>query len=162
MHGARFGGCGCAGLCHCSQLARERLSVADGEIAIARQRQRQVRRDRARENRHLVDGRLEQRDRMPFARASMAKIKASAVIPFNETEAMAVLIPGDATADLNAAVARANESLAEFQRIRRWTIWPEPDFPRTPGTRKIIKTQLAEVPPQSVVVPSIDIHVWCK
>ena len=83
------------------------------------------------------------------------EIKASAVIPFNETEAMAVLIPGDATADLNAAVARANESLAEFQRIRHWTIWPEPDFPRTPGTRKIIKTQLAEVPPQSVGVPSI-------
>ncbi len=70
------------------------------------------------------------------------EIKASAVIPFNETEAMAVLIPSHDDADLNAAVARANESLAEFQRIRHWRTWPEPDFPRTPGTRKIIKTQL--------------------
>ena len=72
------------------------------------------------------------------------EIKASAVVPFDETEAMAVLIPSDANADLNAAVARANESLAEFQRIRHWTTWPEPDFPRTIGTRKVIKTQIAE------------------
>jgi len=72
------------------------------------------------------------------------EIKASAVIPFAETEAMAVLIPSDQHADLTAAVARANESLAEFQRVRHWTTWPQPDFPRTPGTRKIIKTQIAE------------------
>lgn len=72
------------------------------------------------------------------------EIKASAVVPFEETEAMAVLIPSDANADLDDAVARANESLAEFQRIRHWTTWPEPDFPRTIGTRKVIKTQIAE------------------
>jgi long-chain acyl-CoA synthetase len=72
------------------------------------------------------------------------EIKASAVVPFAETEAMAVIIPNDANADLSAAVARANESLAEFQRIRHWTTWPGPDFPRTIGTRKIIKTQILE------------------
>ena len=83
------------------------------------------------------------------------EIRVSAVIPYNETEAMAVLIPSDASADLNAAVARANESLAEFQRIRHWRTWPEPDFPRTAGTRKIIKTQIAETASRSVVVPSI-------
>ena len=80
------------------------------------------------------------------------EIKASAVIPFNETEALAVLIPSEATADLTAAVARVNESLAEFQRIRHWRIWPEPDFPRTAGTRKIIKTQITEVPTKSVAL----------
>lgn len=86
------------------------------------------------------------------------EIKASAVIPFEETEAMAVLIPREANADLNAAVQQANESLAEFQRIRHWTTWPEPDFPRTIGTRKIIKTQIAEIishPSKSVFLPSI-------
>lgn len=86
------------------------------------------------------------------------EIKASAVIPFAETEALAVLIPSDEHADLNAAVARANETLAEFQRIRHWTTWPEPDFPRTAGTRKIIKTQIAETithPPASASLPSI-------
>jgi long-chain acyl-CoA synthetase len=31
-----------------------------------------------------------------------------------------------------AAIAAANSSLAEYQRIRRWLVWPEPDFPRTP------------------------------
>jgi len=92
------------------------------------------------------------------------EIKASAVIPFDDTNAMAVLIPVDRDANLTAALARANESLAEFQRIRHWTTWPEPDFPRTVGTRKIIKTQIAESIrtrngagslPQSVSLPSI-------
>ena len=72
------------------------------------------------------------------------EIKTSAVIPFAETEAMAVLIPTNEHADLSVAVARANESLADFQRIRHWTTWPEPDFPRTIGTRKIMKTHIAE------------------
>ena len=30
------------------------------------------------------------------------------------------------------AIDAANSSLAEFQRIRRWILWPDPDFPRTP------------------------------
>ncbi len=86
------------------------------------------------------------------------EIKASAVIPFHETEAMAVLIPAEEGVDLNGAVQRANESLADFQRIRHWTTWPEPDFPRTIGTRKIIKTRIAETvshPSRSVSLPSI-------
>ncbi|HEU4766344.1 MAG TPA: 1-acyl-sn-glycerol-3-phosphate acyltransferase, partial [Pyrinomonadaceae bacterium] len=72
------------------------------------------------------------------------EIKASAVIPFDNTEAMAVLIPSAENADVDTAIARANKSLAEFQRIRHWTTWPEPDFPRTTGTRKIIKTRIAD------------------
>jgi long-chain acyl-CoA synthetase len=31
-----------------------------------------------------------------------------------------------------AVVARANQHLAEFQQMRRWLVWPEEDFPRTP------------------------------
>src|SRR5215213_9922389 len=74
------------------------------------------------------------------------EIKASAVIPFGPTgtEAMAVLIPQNKEADVNAAVQRANESLAEFQRIRHWLVWPKADFPRTTGTRKVVKRLLAE------------------
>ncbi len=30
-----------------------------------------------------------------------------------------------------AAVAGANDTLAEYQRIHTWVLWPEPDFPRT-------------------------------
>jgi long-chain acyl-CoA synthetase len=38
-------------------------------------------------------------------------------------------------APAEAAVRAANEELADYQQIRRWHIWPEDDFPRTP-TRK--------------------------
>jgi long-chain acyl-CoA synthetase len=43
----------------------------------------------------------------------------------------------EAAHDLSALFARAaidaaNDSLADYQRIRRWLLWPEPDFPRTP------------------------------
>jgi long-chain acyl-CoA synthetase len=30
------------------------------------------------------------------------------------------------------AVETANSSLAEYQRMRSWVVWPDPDFPRTP------------------------------
>jgi long-chain acyl-CoA synthetase len=30
------------------------------------------------------------------------------------------------------AMENANASLAEYQRVHRWLVWPEPDFPRTP------------------------------
>ena len=74
------------------------------------------------------------------------EIKESTVIPLpgsNGTEALAVLIRRDDHSDLSAAVQRANESLAEFQHIRHWVTWPNSDFPRTAGTRKVIKGQVA-------------------
>ena len=37
-------------------------------------------------------------------------------------------------------IERANQSLAEHQKVRRWFIWPEEDFPRT--TTQKIKRQL--------------------
>ncbi|HET6973314.1 MAG TPA: AMP-binding protein [Pyrinomonadaceae bacterium] len=81
------------------------------------------------------------------------EIKASAVIPLTGgSEALAVLIPHE-EADLSAAVQRANESLAEFQRIRHWIAWPNSDFPRTPGTRKVIKGQIAQAV-QTMLQPS--------
>jgi len=43
----------------------------------------------------------------------------------------AVVILRDDHADLKAVVGRANESLAEYQRMRQWFRWPETDFPRT-------------------------------
>ena len=38
---------------------------------------------------------------------------------------------GDAAA--RAAIESANAGLAEYQRMRSWITWPEPDFPRTPS-----------------------------
>ncbi|MGA7410913.1 MAG: AMP-binding protein [Bryobacteraceae bacterium] len=40
------------------------------------------------------------------------------------------------------AVRLANDRLAAFQRIRRWTSWPDPDFPRTPNG-KILRREVA-------------------
>jgi len=46
-------------------------------------------------------------------------------------EPCAVLLLADRDLDGESIVMRANVSLAEFQRIRRWFVWPENDFPRT-------------------------------
>jgi long-chain acyl-CoA synthetase len=54
-------------------------------------------------------------------------------------EAFAVLTVHDRGADAAGAIQRANESLAEFQHIRRWLVWPEEDFPRTSTQKPNIK-----------------------
>ena len=46
-------------------------------------------------------------------------------------EPCAVLILRNRSADVKAIAARANETLAEYQRMRSWFVWPEEDFPRT-------------------------------
>jgi long-chain acyl-CoA synthetase len=46
-------------------------------------------------------------------------------------EPCAVLLLADPNAKVSDVVARANQSLAEYQRIRRWWAWPDADFPRT-------------------------------
>ena len=47
-------------------------------------------------------------------------------------EPCAVLILRDAySRDGARPVSRANETLAEFQRMRTWFVWPEEDFPRS-------------------------------
>jgi long-chain acyl-CoA synthetase len=58
-------------------------------------------------------------------------------------EACAVLVIQDGRSGADAATSRAHEtasraienantSLAEFQRMRSWVVWPDADFPRTP------------------------------
>jgi long-chain acyl-CoA synthetase len=41
-----------------------------------------------------------------------------------------------------ACIERANERLAEFQRLHRWVLWPEPDLPRT-STGKVRRAAVA-------------------
>ncbi|HSM87364.1 MAG TPA: AMP-binding protein, partial [Candidatus Limnocylindrales bacterium] len=47
-------------------------------------------------------------------------------------EPCAVLLLRDGASAANEAVSKANQSLADFQKIRCWFSWPEDDFPRTP------------------------------
>ena len=73
------------------------------------------------------------------------EVRASCVIAIEGargSEPFAVVIPHDHDADVSAAVKRANARLAEFQQIRRWSIWPEPDFPRT-TTHKVLRREVA-------------------
>ncbi len=63
------------------------------------------------------------------------EIKTSCVIGVEGAqgpEPMAVLILRSEAADPAEAVKRANALLNQSQQIRRWSVWPEPDFPRTP------------------------------
>jgi long-chain acyl-CoA synthetase len=63
-------------------------------------------------------------------------------------EACAVLLlresTGDANAVAEAAVRTANQSLASYQQIRRWYVWKDQDFPRTP-TQKPLLGKIREV-----------------
>ncbi|MGB7599388.1 MAG: AMP-binding protein [Candidatus Sulfotelmatobacter sp.] len=52
-----------------------------------------------------------------------------------------VILRGDAKVD--EVVGRANQSLAEFQRMRMWVQWPQEDFPRT-STQKPRRNVIAE------------------
>ena len=61
-------------------------------------------------------------------------IPACAVVPIQTNagiEACAVIIFRGTSASPAAAVQRANRKLANFQQIRQWRLWPEPDMPRT-------------------------------
>ncbi len=61
-------------------------------------------------------------------------VRGCAVVPVetaNGPEPFAVLAMRGGEAAAGPAVERANARLAEFQRVRRWAVWPEPDLPRT-------------------------------
>jgi long-chain acyl-CoA synthetase len=67
-------------------------------------------------------------------------------------EPVAALILRDSTSPAEV-VNRANKALAQFQQIRGWYVWPDPDFPRTstqkPRTNVIeeqVNRELAGVP----------------
>jgi len=46
-------------------------------------------------------------------------------------EACAVLLLDDRRQNPDPVIRRTNESLADYQHIRRWYVWPDEDFPRT-------------------------------
>lgn len=71
-------------------------------------------------------------------------IAASAVVAVETAqgpEAFAVIATRGST-DAAAAVEAANAQLAEFQRLHRWAVWPEPDLPRT-STGKVRRKAVA-------------------
>jgi long-chain acyl-CoA synthetase len=62
------------------------------------------------------------------------EVAACAVVPVETPfgpEACAVLALRGTSGRAASVLQNANSRLAEFQRIRRWVLWPEPDLPRT-------------------------------
>jgi long-chain acyl-CoA synthetase len=76
-----------------------------------------------------------------------AGVKESVVIGLDRdgnAEPCAVLLLESEQVDPSVVVQNANKSLADFQRIHKWVVWPEPDFPRTP-TQKPLLARIREV-----------------
>ncbi|MGD1079142.1 MAG: AMP-binding protein [Candidatus Sulfotelmatobacter sp.] len=74
------------------------------------------------------------------------EVKDSVVVGIERggnAEACAVVILRGST-KLEEVVQRANESLAEYQRMRMWIVWPQEDFPRT-NTQKPRRNVIREV-----------------
>ena len=62
------------------------------------------------------------------------QVRDCVIVPLERNgnaEPCAVLILRDGEKDADRVVQGANAALAEYQRMRRWFVWPESDFPRT-------------------------------
>jgi long-chain acyl-CoA synthetase len=73
-------------------------------------------------------------------------VTASAVVAIETAggpEPCAVIAFRGNGSEAAAAIEQANARLAEFQRVRRWVLWPEPDLPRT-STGKVRRKPVAE------------------
>lgn len=81
---------------------------------------------------------------------AQAQVRDCVVLGFEgdgNEEPCAVLLLNGSTSNgdaASAAVQSANQSLAEYQKIRRWLVWPENDFPRT-ATQKPVLPRIREV-----------------
>src|SRR6185369_8330203 len=74
------------------------------------------------------------------------EIRASTVVETESvhgSEPLAVLILRNEHHKPVEIINRANESLGQHQRVKRWFVWPAADFPRT-STQKIRKQVVAE------------------
>jgi len=74
------------------------------------------------------------------------EVKDAVVVPLprnGNAEPCAAIILRDSNADPAPIVRRANESLAEYQRMNTWVIWPEEDFPRT-STQKPLRNVIQQ------------------
>jgi long-chain acyl-CoA synthetase len=80
-----------------------------------------------------------------------SEVRDAVVVPLavgGNAEACAALILQDG-ADAASVIERANEGLADFQRIRRWVVWLDDDFPRT-STQKPRRAEIAQVAAESL------------
>ena len=79
-------------------------------------------------------------------------VRDAVVIGTDRVHAMLILDEGASAEEI---VRRANVRLADYQRVRSFSIWPHDEFPRTEGTGKLKRVEIAKgVPPPA---PSADL-----
>jgi long-chain acyl-CoA synthetase len=73
-------------------------------------------------------------------------VRESAVVgaPIGSEERVHAVLVLDPTVDTDSVVREANARLEEHQKIRRALVWPEPQLPRTDGTRKLKRAAIGE------------------
>ena len=77
------------------------------------------------------------------------EIRDCVVLPIrngSEAEPCAVLLPEAGEFSAEDAIREGNSQLAEYQRVRRWAIWPEADFPRTSTGKPRLTAIAARLP----------------
>ena len=73
-------------------------------------------------------------------------VRDSAVVgvPIGSEERVHAVLVLDTGGDPDSVVRRANAQLDDPQKIRRALVWPEPELPRTDGTRKLKRAAIRE------------------
>jgi long-chain acyl-CoA synthetase len=72
--------------------------------------------------------------------AEIPGVRDSAVIGKDRVHAVLILEPG---AQVNEIVRQANTRLEDHQQVRTASVWPGEELPRTEGTRKLKRAQIA-------------------
>ncbi len=71
-------------------------------------------------------------------------VRDAAVIGTDRVHAVLILEPGTEPEEI---IRRANARLADFQRVRSFSLWPHDEFPRTEGTAKLKRHEIAKGAP---------------
>ena len=73
-------------------------------------------------------------------------VRDSAVVgvPIGSEERVHAVLVLDPGVDADAVVRQANAQLDDHQKIRRALVWPEPELPRTEGTRKLKRAAIRD------------------
>jgi len=81
-------------------------------------------------------------------------VRDAAVIGTGRVQAVLILDNG---ADAEEIVRRANARLADYQRIRSVSIWPQDEFPRTEGTGKLKRLDVSKGTPAPLATADLDV-----
>ncbi|MBV8818038.1 MAG: AMP-binding protein, partial [Acidobacteriaceae bacterium] len=86
----------------------------------------------------------------------IAGVRDAAVFGTDRVKAALIVNNG---ASVEEIVRQANAQLADYQRIRSASVWPYPEFPRTEGTGKLRRMEIAKGTPPAARSAATDLTV---